>query len=163
MARRGIAVRMAADSTACLAARLMGPIKRRLNQFRSTCESCPRMEKSLKDPGIERFLGKKGRRWKSTSCLSLGQAGRQRLAHEGGPAPVVRVHGTLRPMNRGPIDDEEMVRLCFPMLNDRNRRHFRRHRRGRLRVFHRGRRQALAVPREFAAAVGARRAWWPGA
>src|SRR5215475_12459330 len=35
--------------------------------------------------------------------------------------PFVRVKGSLRPMNRGPIDDEEMVRLCFPMMDERNR------------------------------------------
>ncbi len=38
--------------------------------------------------------------------------------------PIVRVNGTLRPMNRGPINDEEMVRLCVPLLNERNRRIF---------------------------------------
>jgi len=38
--------------------------------------------------------------------------------------PVVRVKGTLKPLNRGPIDDEEMVRLCFPMLNDRTKEVF---------------------------------------
>ncbi|HEY4307966.1 MAG TPA: PilT/PilU family type 4a pilus ATPase [Pirellulales bacterium] len=38
--------------------------------------------------------------------------------------PIVRVNGTLRPMNRGPINDEEMVRLCMPLLNERNRRIF---------------------------------------
>src|SRR6188472_1179835 len=36
-------------------------------------------------------------------------------------APMVRVNGTLRPMNREPISDEEMVRLCFPLMNERNR------------------------------------------
>jgi twitching motility protein PilT len=41
-----------------------------------------------------------------------------------GRAPIIRVHGSLKPMNRGPIDDEEMVRLCFPMMNDRNRKIF---------------------------------------
>lgn len=39
-------------------------------------------------------------------------------------APIIRVNGTLRPLDRGPIDDEEMVRLCFPMMNDRNRKIF---------------------------------------
>ncbi len=39
---------------------------------------------------------------------------------------MVRVDGTLRPMNRGPIDDEEMVRLCFPLMNERNRKIFER-------------------------------------
>jgi twitching motility protein PilT len=41
-----------------------------------------------------------------------------------GRAPVIRIHGSLKPMSRGPIDDEEMVRLCFPMLNERNRKIF---------------------------------------
>src|SRR6187431_1747650 len=38
--------------------------------------------------------------------------------------PMVRVNGTLRPMNREPISDEEMVRLCFPLMNERNRKIF---------------------------------------
>ena len=41
-----------------------------------------------------------------------------------GLPPYVRVAGTLRPLNRGPIDDEEMVRLIFPMFNERTRRIF---------------------------------------
>src|SRR3989442_1219478 len=41
-----------------------------------------------------------------------------------GRAPIVRVHGTLRPLNRAPIDDEEMERLLMPMLNERNRKIF---------------------------------------
>ena len=32
--------------------------------------------------------------------------------------------GSLRPLNRDPIEAEEMVRLLFPMLNERNRRIF---------------------------------------
>jgi twitching motility protein PilT len=36
--------------------------------------------------------------------------------------PHVRVNGLLRPLNRGPIDDEEMVRLIFPMINMQERR-----------------------------------------
>jgi len=35
--------------------------------------------------------------------------------------PFVRVDGTLRPLNRGPIDDEEMARLIFPMFEDNAR------------------------------------------
>jgi len=35
--------------------------------------------------------------------------------------PYVRVNGTLRPMNRGPIDDAEGVRLIMPMLDARRR------------------------------------------
>src|SRR5919108_3254392 len=40
--------------------------------------------------------------------------------------PMVRVDGTLRPMNREAITDEEMVRLTFPLMNERNRKIFER-------------------------------------
>lgn len=33
--------------------------------------------------------------------------------------PMVRINGTLKPMNRGPIGDEEMCRLCFGMMDER--------------------------------------------
>jgi twitching motility protein PilT len=36
--------------------------------------------------------------------------------------PFVRVNGSLRPLNRKAIDDEEMVRLIFPMINMQERR-----------------------------------------
>lgn len=38
-----------------------------------------------------------------------------------GQPPIVRVDGTLKQLNRGPIDRQEMVDLLFPMLNDRTR------------------------------------------
>jgi len=41
-----------------------------------------------------------------------------------GLAPYVRVAGSLRPLSREPIDDDEMVRLIFPMMDERNRRIF---------------------------------------
>ncbi|MEK6234163.1 MAG: ATPase, T2SS/T4P/T4SS family, partial [Planctomycetales bacterium] len=41
-----------------------------------------------------------------------------------GQPPMIRVHGTLRPMNRGPLTDDEMIKLCVPMLDDRNRNIF---------------------------------------
>lgn len=40
--------------------------------------------------------------------------------------PMIRVDGTLRPMNREPISDEEMVRITFPLMNERNRKIFER-------------------------------------
>ncbi len=36
--------------------------------------------------------------------------------------PYVRVQGSLRPMNRGPIDDAEILRLCLPLLDPRRRK-----------------------------------------
>ncbi len=41
-----------------------------------------------------------------------------------GNPPIIRVNGALKPMNRGPIDAEEMVNLLFPMMNDRSRKIF---------------------------------------
>ncbi|MDZ7620523.1 MAG: twitching motility protein PilT, partial [Patescibacteria group bacterium] len=32
-------------------------------------------------------------------------------------APIVRVNGVLRPLSRPPIDDEEMLRLIFQMVD----------------------------------------------
>ncbi len=38
-----------------------------------------------------------------------------------GQPPIVRVHGKLRPLNRDPVEIEEMCRLLFPMMNKRHR------------------------------------------
>jgi twitching motility protein PilT len=38
-----------------------------------------------------------------------------------GKAPIVRVNGTLKELNREPIEVEEMARLLFPMMNERLR------------------------------------------
>jgi twitching motility protein PilT len=77
-----------------------------------------------KDPGIERFLGKKVELEIDKLFRALVKLEGSDLHMKVGRSPMVRVHGTLRPMSRGPVDDEEMVRLCFPMLNERNRRIF---------------------------------------
>jgi twitching motility protein PilT len=39
-----------------------------------------------------------------------------------GLPPYVRVNGSLRPLNRSPVDDEEMVRLIWPMIKMQERR-----------------------------------------
>ncbi|MBX3422521.1 MAG: PilT/PilU family type 4a pilus ATPase [Pirellulaceae bacterium] len=41
-----------------------------------------------------------------------------------GNPPIVRVNGTLKPLNHPAIENEEMVRLLVPMLDDRNRKIF---------------------------------------
>lgn len=41
-----------------------------------------------------------------------------------GRPPMVRVKGELRPLNYPEVDAEEMVRLLWPMMNERNRRIF---------------------------------------
>jgi twitching motility protein PilT len=74
------------------------------------------------DPTRQRFVAK-------TQELEIDKLFRALVKLEGsdlhlkvGTAPVVRVHGTLRPLNREPIDTEEMVRLIFPMLELQERR-----------------------------------------
>jgi len=41
-----------------------------------------------------------------------------------GKPPIVRLNGVLKPLNRGPIDDEEMVRLCLPLMTEKQRKTF---------------------------------------
>jgi twitching motility protein PilT len=41
-----------------------------------------------------------------------------------GRPPMIRVRNELRPLNRGAIDAEEMVRLLVPMMDERSRRIF---------------------------------------
>lgn len=41
-----------------------------------------------------------------------------------GRPPILRVGGTLRPLSRPPVDDEEMVRLLYPLMNERSRKIF---------------------------------------
>ena len=41
-----------------------------------------------------------------------------------GRPPMVRIKGELRPLDREPIEDEEMQRLLWPMMNEKDRRDF---------------------------------------
>ncbi|MCO6046018.1 PilT/PilU family type 4a pilus ATPase [Aeoliella sp. ICT_H6.2] len=43
-----------------------------------------------------------------------------------GKPAMVRVDGSLRPMKGEPISDEHMVQLCYPLMNERNRKIFER-------------------------------------
>ena len=38
-----------------------------------------------------------------------------------GKAPIIRINGTLKPLDSDPIEIEEMARLLFPMMNERTR------------------------------------------
>jgi len=76
------------------------------------------------DSQLERFMGRRQE-------LEIDKLFRAVVKLEGSDLhlkadrpPFVRVKGSLRPLNRGPINDEEMVRLCFPMMDERNRRIF---------------------------------------
>ena len=41
-----------------------------------------------------------------------------------GKPPMVRIRNELRPLNRGPIDSDEMLRLLIPMMSERSRKIF---------------------------------------
>ena len=46
------------------------------------------------------------------------------LHMKAGKPPIVRIHGTLKSLNRGPIEVEEMANLLFPLMNERTRKIF---------------------------------------
>ncbi len=71
---------------------------------------------------IDRFLGKREELEVDKLFRALVKLLGSDLHLKADCAPYVRVDGTLRPLNRGPIDDEEMVRLIFPMINAHERR-----------------------------------------
>ncbi len=70
----------------------------------------------------ERFMGKRDE-------FEIDKLFRALVRHEGsdlhlkaGVPPYIRVDGTLRPLNRPAIDDDEIVRLIFPMIQMDKRR-----------------------------------------
>jgi len=73
---------------------------------------------------MERFSGKRKELEIDKLFRALVKLEGSDLHLKAGRPPFVRVNGTLRPMNRGPIDDAEMVRLCFPMMSERLRNIF---------------------------------------
>jgi len=76
------------------------------------------------DADQERFTGKREELEIDKLFRAVVKFEASDLHLKAGCAPYVRVNGTLKPLNRGPVDDDEMVRLCFPMLNERSRRVF---------------------------------------
>lgn len=76
------------------------------------------------DKSVQKFIKKRQE-------LPVDNLFRALVRHKGsdlhlkvGRPPIIRVNGSLRPLNRDPIDDEEMVSLLFPMMDERNRRIF---------------------------------------
>lgn len=63
--------------------------------------------------------------------LEVDKLFRALVKHEGsdlhlkvGRPPMIRTKGELRPLNRPPIEAEEMLRLLWPMMNERQKRIF---------------------------------------
>jgi twitching motility protein PilT len=76
------------------------------------------------DPDIERFLHHHRELEVDKLFRALVKLEGSDLHMKVGRPPMVRVRNELRPLNRPPIDDEEMTRLLVPMMNERNRRIF---------------------------------------
>jgi len=76
------------------------------------------------DIDVERFLNKRVELEIDKLFRALVKLKGSDLHMKVGRPPIVRVNGELRPLTRPPVEDEEMVRLLFPMLSDRNRKIF---------------------------------------
>ena len=85
------------------------------------------MAADVSDPGDElrdRFTNKKEELEVDRYFRALVKLEGSDLHMKVGRPPIVRVDGTLRELNRGPVESEEMVNLLFPMMTKRSRRIF---------------------------------------
>jgi twitching motility protein PilT len=77
---------------------------------------------SINDTDTKKFLGKHQDFEVDKLFRALVKLEGSDLHLKVGLAPYVRVNGSLRPLNRDPIDEEEMLRLILPMLKLQERR-----------------------------------------
>lgn len=73
------------------------------------------------DRMVQRFVVKREELPVDKYFRALVKLGGSDLHMKVGKAPIVRVNGTLKDLNRDPIEVEEMARLLFPMMNERTR------------------------------------------
>ncbi|MDO4551522.1 MAG: PilT/PilU family type 4a pilus ATPase [Planctomycetia bacterium] len=71
-----------------------------------------RLQKTKKDPEINKYF------------RALVKLKGSDLHMKVDRPPYIRLAGTLRPLNSPPIDDENMMRMIFEIMNERNRRIF---------------------------------------
>jgi twitching motility protein PilT len=72
-----------------------------------------------KEQAAERFAGRHGELEIDKLFRALVKLEGSDLHLKVGKPPYVRVKGSLRPLSRGPIEDEEMVRMIFGMFDER--------------------------------------------
>ena len=77
---------------------------------------------SINDTDAKKFLGKHQDFEVDKLFRALVKLEGSDLHLKVGLAPYVRVNGSLRPLNREPIDEEEMLRLILPMVKLQERR-----------------------------------------
>jgi uracil-DNA glycosylase family 4 len=76
------------------------------------------------DAAVERFLGHRQELEIDKLFKALVKLEGSDLHLKVGRPPYVRMKGSLRPLSRGPIEDEEMVRLIFGMFDERRQNIF---------------------------------------
>ncbi len=74
-----------------------------------------------KDDLLKRFVMKREEREVDKYFRALVKMQGSDLHMKTGRPPIIRVHGGLKDLNRGPIDAVEMAQLLFPMMDDRLR------------------------------------------
>jgi len=92
----------------------------------STTEDQPENDAAVPsdDPLVSRFLKVREEQEVDKIFRALVKLEGSDLHLKVGNPPIVRVHGTLKPLNRPPIENEEMVRLLVPIMNERSRKIF---------------------------------------
>lgn len=74
---------------------------------------------SVTDDLVKRFVVKREEREVDKYFRALVKMQGSDLHMKTGRPPIIRVHGALKELNRGPIDAAEMASLLFPMMNER--------------------------------------------
>ena len=73
---------------------------------------------------VERFTQKRSEQEVDKYFRALVKLAGSDLHMKVGQPPIVRINGSLKPLNRGPVEVGEMARLLFPMMDDRARKIF---------------------------------------
>ena len=76
------------------------------------------------DDLLQRFVMKREEREVDKYFRALVKMQGSDLHMKTGRPPIIRVHGALKDLNRGPIDPVEMAQLLFPMMDARLRKIF---------------------------------------
>ena len=78
----------------------------------------------MADELVQRFIGRREEREVDKYFRALVKLEGSDLHMQVGRPPTIRIHGTLKALNRGPVELEEMCRLLFPMMDARLRKIF---------------------------------------
>lgn len=90
----------------------------------TTPKSMEERDREAIDRMVNRFVIKREEMPVDKYFRALVKLGGSDLHMKVGKPPIVRVNGTLRELNRDPVEIEEMARLLFPMMTERSRNIF---------------------------------------